>query len=83
MRDFGDSDDRTRVVRINVKKSKAYGKEHDNWATKGGAVANSITHEILHAKHPDATENEVREHTPKILEKMDKKSKTKLYNLVQ
>lgn len=83
MRDFGDSDDRTKITRINVKKSKAYGLKHDNWATKGGAVANSIQHEVLHAKHPTMTEKDVRRKTPLLLSRMTRKGRNKLYKLVE
>ena len=83
MRDFGETDDRTRKIKVNVKASKEFGKKHDNWATKGGAVANSIQHEIIHAKHNDMSEREVRKRTPIELEKMSKKTKQKLYKYVQ
>ncbi len=82
MRDFGDSDDRTRMTRINVKKSKEYGRKHDDWATKGGAVANSIQHEILHAKHPRMHEKTVRKQTISNLRHMSRRGRNKLYRLV-
>lgn len=82
MRNFGDSDDRTKITRINVSKSKEYGKKHDNWATKGGAVANSIEHEILHAKHNTMTEKDVRKKTIENLSHMSSAKKNKLYKLV-
>ena len=67
---------------MNVKASKEYGKKHDNWATKGGAVANSIEHEIIHAKHNDMSEEEDRKRTPIELEKMGKAKKNNLYKLL-
>jgi hypothetical protein len=83
MRDFGDTDDRKKLIRINAKKSIEYGKSHDNKLTKGGSLGNSILHEIIHAKDPSKTEKQVYDETPKKLAKMSNRHKKKLYNLIK
>ena len=82
MREAGETDDGKKTIRVNVKKSKEYAKKHDNWATKGGSVANSIEHEIIHAKDNSKTEKQVRKETPLALAKMSKREKNNLYKLV-
>ena len=79
---FGETDDRKKTIKINVKASKEYGKYHDDWATKGGAVANSIEHEIIHAKHNNMTEKEVRKKTLEHMKSMSPKYKNKLYSIL-
>lgn len=83
MRDFGDTDDRTKTVRINPKKSKEYGKSHDNKLTKGGSLANTILHEIIHTADPSKSEKQVYKETPRQLVRMSKHQKKKLYNLIK
>ena len=83
LRGFGETDDRTRVTKINVKASKEYGKHHKDWATRGGVVANTIEHELIHQKHNDMTEKEVRKETDRHMKSMPKERKNKLYSLLK
>lgn len=85
MRDFGETDDKKRTIRINVKKSKEYGRKNHDKATIGGTVANTIEHEILHAKRvgrKDNTEDKVWKKTSEVMRTMPTKQKNKLYKLV-
>lgn len=80
---FGETDDEKRTVKINVKASKAYGAKHNDKHTKGGSLANTIVHEILHTKDPRATEKETWDRADRITPKLHQKVKNKLYKLIQ
>lgn len=80
---FGETDDATRITKINVAASKEYGRHHKDWATKGGAVANTIQHEIIHQKHNAMSETDVRKETAERMATMGRREKNKLYTLIK
>ena len=65
----GDTDTEKKVIRINRKKSK-----------KKSSVIDTITHEELHAKHPNMHEKTVYKKTKKLLKTMSAEKKHKLYS---
>jgi len=74
MRDYGDTDDAKKLIRINAKKSKKSGR---------GELLDTITHEIIHAKHNKMHEKTVYKQTPKEIKKMSQQSKRRLYELIK
>ena len=80
MRALGDYDERTGIVRINKKASKAEnahrrkGNRHE--------VLDTLQHEKLHTEHPKWTEKKVYSKTPKTIHKMSKLQKHRLYGWV-
>lgn len=75
MRWFGDTDIKKKVIRVNVKKSKK--------TKRKGEVLDSIAHETLHARHPKKSEQNIRTLTTKTITKLNKKQKSKLYQLTK
>jgi hypothetical protein len=75
MRFFGDTDTTKKVIRVNVKKSKA--------TKQRGEVADSVLHELHHAFSPRASEKTVEKRTARSLPRLSKRSKSKLYGLLK
>jgi hypothetical protein len=72
MHSFGDFNEATGKIRINKKMNKAKGDS--------GELINTEVHESLHAKNPRLTEKQVYSKTKKIVKKMSKKAKKKMYS---
>jgi hypothetical protein len=64
-----------KVIRINKKRhfKKESGKEE---------LLDTLAHEKMHAEHPKMHEKTVRKETPKVVARMSKSAKQKLYNLI-
>ena len=71
MRDFGETDTTKRVIRINKRKSKKKGR---------GEVIDTIVHEEMHARHPRMRERTVEKKTPRLVKRMIRRVKAKLYS---
>ena len=71
---FGVTDTKKKTIIVNKKKSKATGQK--------GEVLNSILHETLHAKHPQKSERRIQNMTARSEKKLSKRSKNKLYSLI-
>ncbi len=71
MRDFGDFDEKTGIIRINKKMAKKSGRK--------GELIDSIVHEEYHKKKPKATEKATRKSTKRIVKSLTQKAKAKLY----
>ena len=71
MKDYGETDDGKRQIRINKTASKK---------TPGG-ILDTIVHEEMHRAHPKMTERAVRKKTPRKIEHMGKKHKARYYGM--
>jgi len=74
---YGETDTDGKVIKIN----KKLHKERPLHKKRYPELADSILHETLHAKHPQMTEKETYKKTHKMIKKIGKKGKQKLYNL--
>lgn len=74
MRNYGDYDPNTGVIRVNKKASRAYGKRY-----KVAGILDTIVHEEIHKKHPKMGERKVVKRTKKKVKRMTKKQKSKHY----
>lgn len=72
MKGFGETDLDKKVIKINKARNKK--------SKQTGELIDSIFHETLHAKHPNASESTIINKTKIGLKRMSKKSKQKLYN---
>ena len=72
---FGETDTKKKIIKINVKKSKATGVK--------GELLDTITHELEHAKHPRAKEKKIEKITKQATKKLSKRTKSRLYNLIK
>lgn len=75
MKEFGETDTKKKVIRINVRKSKKTGQR--------GEVLDSILHETLHARHPRKSEKAIERMTSQSAKRLSKRSKNKLYKLIK
>ncbi len=71
MHGFGMTDLDKKVMTINKKRNKQ--------SKARGELIDSIAHEVLHVKHPKASEKKVQDMTPKFTKKLSAKAKAKLY----
>ena len=70
---FGVTDTKRKTIIVNKKKSKQTGQK--------GEVLDSIQHEVNHARFPRKSEKSVEKLTTR--QKLGKKQKSKLYNLIK
>lgn len=68
---FGMTDPKKKVIEINKKKVKK--------TKQKGELLNTIVHESIHAKNPNMKEKTVIKKTMKVMKKMTKKQKMKVY----
>ena len=68
-KDYGEYDERTRVIKINKKAHKEDGEK----------LIDTLVHEKMHSDKPKMSEHAVRKAVPKKLKKMSKRAKAKLY----
>lgn len=71
---LGETDINNKVIRINKKK-------HGKTNPKYPELADSIQHELLHAKYPNMGEKKIEKKTAKSISTMGKKQKSKLYSM--
>lgn len=71
---FATTDTKKKTVKINKKKSKSTGQK--------GELLDTINHEILHTKHPKKSEAKIIKMTRKSTPKLSKKTKVKMYKLL-
>lgn len=80
---FGETDDAKRTIKINKKlhavKSGGHLIKNKNGTEK---LIGTITHELMHAQHPNMHERTVRKLSKKRLKTMSPKRKAKLYATV-
>ncbi len=71
MQGFGMTDLDKKVMTINKKRNKE--------SKARGELIDSITHEVLHVKHPKASEKKVQDMTPAYTKRLSVRNKAKLY----
>lgn len=76
----GDTDFKTRTIRVNKKKSRQQPDESYKGKKVSGKIINTIVHEEMHAHHPQMYERTVRKQTRKVLLRLSPKQKSKLYS---
>jgi hypothetical protein len=82
MRDYGDTDDGKKVIRINKRLSKSHPKHKrpiTKHATKYPEVLDTMLHESLHAKNNKLTERQVYKKTATRIRQLTRQQKRKLY----
>lgn len=80
MKYLGDTDTQSKIIKINKKLHHKLGVEKTmGRKKKKGELLDSLVHEALHAKHPKAHEKTIRKMTPKVIVKMGKLQKHKVY----
>lgn len=80
---YGETDDQTKIVKINKalsKKKPMHKRPINKGAKKYPEVLDTILHENLHAKNPSWTEKKTYKETHKQIRKLSKQSKKKLYS---
>lgn len=83
---FGETDYEKKTIKINKKLSRQAAKTKKGaWkkygmSKKDTSVINSIVHEKLHKNHPKMLEGTVRKKAHKLVSKMGRKAKAKLYS---
>jgi hypothetical protein len=80
MRSMGEEDNGK--IKINVKLSKKYTTSGKLNKHRYPGVADTILHEITHARHPKMHEKTVYKKTRLAIKKMGKKAKKKLYSML-
>lgn len=78
---YGETDFVKRTITINKKRHK--GKRHPGVRKNPDGSANlldTIVHEMMHSKHPRMKEKTVRKKTPRVVKRLSKKQKKKLYS---
>lgn len=80
---FAETDFDTKTVRLNKKKHKpaARVKHYQKNANGGESLINSIEHELLHIKHPNARERTVVKKTKVAVNRLSTHAKQKRYAL--
>ena len=78
MRDYGEIDDKKRLIRINKKKSKKNPMHKEKGYPE---VLDSIVHEVRHKKHPKEHETTIRKKTKAQIKKMSARAKGRYYSL--
>lgn len=81
---FGESDDKTKIVKINKRLSK-YSRKRPikKGSTKYPELKDTLYHERYHTLHPKASERTTYKKTKKAMKKIGKKASQKLYNLIK
>lgn len=79
---FGMTDFGKKTVEINKKlhRNAKKSKVSKGFAKKDLTLINTIAHEKMHVNHPKMLEKTVRKQTRKVVAKMGKKTKSKLYS---
>ena len=76
---YAETDTHKKVIKVNKKMHKTHPLHKKQYPE----LADTIYHELHHAKHPEATEKETYKKTHKAIKTMGPKAKKKLYSLFQ
>jgi hypothetical protein len=83
MKDYGDEDDRTHVIRVNKalsKKDPGRKTPVNPHASRYPGVLDTEVHEEMHAANPKLTEKQVWKRTRKLMTTMKPAAKKKVYS---
>ena len=79
---FGTQDTKTGLIEINKKLSKTKNRDGSPKHDKYPGLADTIKHELLHAKYPKLSEGQTDKKTAQAIKHMGKKAKAKLYSML-